>query len=138
MSKERLRILDMVAKGKITVEEAEALLSALERGESSPVPANGSHGKKLPKFIYVKVTSASDDNVDVKVPLSLIRAGMRLTSLIPPQAMNHINESMEEHGVSIDLNNLKKEDIETLIESLVEMEVNVDSKDGDKVRVYCA
>ena len=133
-----MRILDMVAKGKISVEEAEALLTALERGDATAVPVNGVTSKTLPKFIYVKVTSATDDNVDVKVPLSLIRAGMRLTSLIPPQAMNHINDSMAEHGVSIDLNNLQKEDIEVLIESLVEMEVNVDSKNGDKVRVYCA
>lgn len=139
MSKERLRILDMVAKGKISVEEAETLLSALEKGEPASVSLKetGTKEKPMPKFIYVKVTSAEEDNVDVKVPLSLIRAGMRLTSLIPPQAMSHINSSMAEHGVSIDLNNLKKEDIEVLIQSLVEMEINVDSKNGDKVRVFC-
>jgi hypothetical protein len=62
---------------------------------------------------------------------------MRLTSLIPSQAMTHIHGSMAEHGVKIDLNNLKLEDVDTLIESLREMEVNVDASDGDRVRVFC-
>ena len=53
------------------------------------------------------------------------------------EATSKVNSSMAEHGVSIDLNNLKKEDIEVLIQSLVEMEINVDSKNGDKVRVFC-
>jgi hypothetical protein len=52
--------------------------------------------------------------------------------------MDQINKSMSEHGMSIDFTNLKPEDIDELIEGLREMEVNVDSKDGDVVRVYCA
>ena len=139
MNKERARILKMVSKGKITVEEADSLLEALQ-DDSSTVPGSRKsiESKNLPNFMYVKVNSANEDNVDVKVPLSLIRAGMRLTSLIPPKAMDQVNSSLEEHGMSIDLNNLTKEDIELLLEGLVEMEVKVDSKNGDKVQVYCA
>ena len=40
--------------------------------------------------------------------------------------------------MSIDFNNIKPEDIEDIIESLREMEVNVVSGDGDNVRVFCA
>ncbi len=87
--------------------------------------------------MYVKV-SGGKDTVDVKVPLALLRTGLKLTSLIPPQAMDQINESMGEAGMSIDFNNLKPEDIEDLIESLREMEVNVKSSSGDNVRVFCA
>ena len=139
MNKERARILKIVSKGKITVEEADALLEALQ-DDSSTASNSGTSEiiKNLPKFMYVQVNSANEDNVNVKVPLSLIRAGMRLTSLIPPKAMDQVNSSLEEHGMSMDLNNLTKEDIELLIEGLVEMEVKVDSKNGDKVRVYCA
>ena len=67
-----------------------------------------------------------------------MRAGLKLTSLIPPQAMDQINKSMADHGMSMDLSNLKPEDLEELIESLREMEVNVDAANGDNVRVYCA
>jgi hypothetical protein len=136
MSKERLRILEMVSKGKITPAEAESLLQAVDN-KSGSEPMGEVIRRDLPKFLKVKVESVSDDNVDVKVPLSLIRAGMRLTALIPPPAMERINESLKKQGMSIDLGNLKKEDIEALIEGLVEMEVHVDSKNGDKTHVYC-
>ena len=89
--------------------------------------------------MYVKVLSTKGDNVNVKIPLGLVRAGLKLTSLIPPQAMDQINKSMAEHGMSIDLANLRREDFtEEFIESLREMEVNVDAANGDNVRVYCA
>ena len=139
MNKERARILKMLSKGKISVEEAESLLEALQDDASSATDLGKSELlKKLPSFIYVQVNSAEEDNVNVKVPLSLIRAGMRLTNLIPPKAMDQVNSSLKEHGMSFDLNNLTKEDIDQLIEGLAEMEVNVGSKNGDNVRVYCA
>jgi hypothetical protein len=138
MKEERKRILDMLESGKITSDEAEKLLDALSNPDSHRENNRDTEAVKDPKFIYVKVTSTDNDNVDVKIPLGLIRAGMRLTSLIPPQAMNHINESMEKQGMSIDLNNLKQDDIEELIKNLTEMEVNVNTKSGDNVKVYCA
>jgi hypothetical protein len=45
---------------------------------------------------------------------------------------------MAEHGMSVDFNNFKPEDIDELIAGLRETEVNVDAKNGDTVRVYCA
>ena len=146
MSEDRKRILGMLAEGKITAEEAELLLDSLGAPASGsapdrePMPSDewptGPSATGTPKFLYVKVTGK--DTVDVKVPLGLLRAGLKLTSLIPPQAMDQISESMGEHGMSIDFNNLKPEDIEELIGSLREMEINVHSADGDDVRVFCA
>ena len=49
-----------------------------------------------------------------------------------------IDKTMAEKGMSFDLKNLKPEDLEDIVESLREMEINVDSKDGDNVRVYAA
>jgi Asp-tRNA(Asn)/Glu-tRNA(Gln) amidotransferase B subunit len=65
-----------------------------------------------------------------------VRSGLKLTSLIPPQAMDRINEQMAEQGMSIDFSNLKPEDIDELVESLREMEISRDGKDGERVRVY--
>jgi hypothetical protein len=45
---------------------------------------------------------------------------------------------MAASGMSIDFNNLKPNDIEEVIESLGEMEVNIVSANGDNVRVFCA
>jgi len=146
MSEDRSRILKMLAEGKITAEEAERLLDAVEardgasttsgepaiKGDPEPLIA------ALPKYLYVKVIAVNGDNVDVKIPIALVRSGLKLTSLIPSKAMDQINDSMSEHGMSVDFSNLKPEDIDELVGTLREMEVNVDAKNGDNVRVYCA
>jgi hypothetical protein len=86
----------------------------------------------------VKVVSVKGDNVHVKIPLNLVRAGLKLTSLIPQPARDQVNKAMLEKGMSFDLNNFKPEDIDELLEALREMEIDVDSADGDKVHVYAA
>ena len=146
MSEDRIRILNLLAEGKISADEAERLLDALGTRASAGAKPDGPAIKgnpgplleALPKFLYVKVNAANGDNVDVKIPIALVRSGLKLTSLIPPQAMDQINDSMSEHGMSVDFANLKPEDIDDLVEALREMEINVDSTNGDKVRVYCA
>jgi len=139
MSEERKRILDMLAKGKINAEEAEKLIDAIGSPDKPGVTelADKILGRDDFKYLYVKVDSEDGDKVDVRVPLSLVRSGMRLTSLIPPQAMDEVNASLQEHGMSFDLANLKDKDIEELIAGLKDMEVNVVSKEGDNVKVYC-
>jgi hypothetical protein len=141
MGEERNRILELLAAGKITTEEAARLLDALA-ARDSPTPAAETRSRAasetLAKFLYIKVESTKGDNVNVKVPLSLVRAGLRLTSLIPPQAVEQINRSMAEHGMSLDLKNLRPEELEDLIESLREMEITVDSVNGENVRIYAA
>jgi hypothetical protein len=146
MSEDRTRILTMLAAGKISAEEAERLLEALDTRAETAAPTDEPPFKgdpqplltALPKHLYVKVTSVSGDNVDVKIPVALVRSGLKLTSLIPPQAMDQLNSSMAAHGMSVDFTNLKPEDIDELIRSLRETEITVDAKNGDKVRVYCA
>ena len=147
MSEDRARILNMLAEGKINAEEAERLLDALESRQPEPAPASGSAPSAikgdptpllnaLPKFLHVKVDGDAGEKVDVKIPLALVRSGLKLTSLIPPQAMDQINSQMAASGMSIDFANFKPEDIDELIEALREMEVNIDGADGEKVRVY--
>ena len=145
MSEDRSRILNMLAGGKITAQEAERLLDALDSrtgavaaGEPAIKGDPGPLLDALPKFLYVKVNAENGDTVDVKIPIALVRSGLKLTSLIPPQAMDQINDSMSEHGMSVDLSNLKPDDIDELVEALREMEINVNSTNGDEVRVYCA
>ena len=153
MGDDRTRILELLAAGKITAEEAARLLDAL-----APAAGAGNTGQSAtssfsstttgtsattapitpPKFLFVKVLSVKGDNVNVKIPLALVRAGRKLTSLIPKPAADQINKTMAEKGMSFDLNNIKPEDLEELIESLREMEVNIDAQSGDTVRVYAA
>lgn len=144
MSEDRSRILNMLAEGKINAEEAERLLDALDTRAPSGSAEPAIKGdptpliQALPKYLYVKIEGDKGENVDVKVPLALVRAGLKLTSLIPPQAIDQINEEMSQHGMSIDFNNMKPGDIEELVDALREMEVNVTGDKGEVVRVYCA
>ena len=146
MGDDRSRILELLAAGKITAEEAGRLLDALEV-DAKPTPKSGSLGdladqalatSNAPKFLYVKVVSIKGDNVNVKIPLSLVRAGLKLTSFIPQPAMEQINKNMADKGMSFDFLNFRAEDLEELVASLREMEVNVDANNGDTVRVYAA
>jgi membrane peptidoglycan carboxypeptidase len=141
MSDERQRILAMVAQGKISVQEAEKLLDTLNTTKGDPV--NIQYGapavdvKRNVKFLRVVVESKEKDNVNVRVPMALLRAGLRLSALIPPIAYQKINEKMAEKGVEFDINQfLKSGNMEELIESMSELNVDVNSAQGDLVKVF--
>jgi len=69
------------------------------------------------------------------VPMSLIRAGVKFTSLIPPDVYQHMDESLKEKGVNFDLRDIKPENIEELISALGDLQVDI--HDGkESVRVY--
>jgi hypothetical protein len=136
---DRKRILAMLAEGKITADEAERLLDALGRGPTPTVgAAPGSN--RAPKYFRVEVDANEGDagptKVNVRVPMQLLRAGVRLSALIPPRARDEVNAAMSRQGIAFDINQLKPENLEELIEHLGDMTVDVDNERA-KVRVYC-
>ena len=134
MSEERKQILEMLAQGKISAEDAERLLDKLGAGDSKQSadasPSTRDSGAK-PKYLRVHVDSAEGDKVNIRIPLALIRTGIKLTTLLP----DHATESLGEHGV--DLNKLSELDQKELYETLSDLTVDVDSEEGDTVRVFC-
>ena len=142
MNEQRRQILQMLAEGKITADEAERLIDALEREQPESSPGAASRPKPRPKYLRVVVSSADTSagdgpsRINVRVPLQLLRAGVRLTSLIPPQALTKVNAELTKSGVPIDLGELKPQHIEELIDQLDELTVDVDDPDG-KVQVFC-
>jgi len=132
---DRNRILRMVAEGKITVEEADELLTAVIGNKGNENATNSSSPPKSPAYFYVKVSG--EDNVDIRIPIGLLRAGMKFTSLIPVHAAEHINRAMRENGMTFDIHSIKPEHVDELIRHLGDMEINVKAKNGDNVRVHC-
>ena len=130
MNEERRKILEMLAQGQINADEAERLLAALERGQ----PAETAQRK--PKYLRLIVESDDDTKVNVRAPMQLLRAGVRLASLIPPRARARLNEAMQERGVTLDLAKIKPENLEELIDQLEDVTIDVDEPDV-KVRVFC-
>jgi SHOCT-like domain len=148
VNEDRKRILQMLSEGKVSVDEAERLMAAL--GENKPLalesavePEPGVVRRKSPKFLRVVVDAQDHDGgakVNIRVPLNLLRAGVRLGNLIPREARERVNEAMRGHGVDFDIAQLKPENIEELIEQLGDLAVDVDAgdrTDGAKVRVFC-
>jgi len=137
MSSETERILKLVAEGKISTAEAELLIDALSKRNAAPAPANEVAPPKKVNYICIKVSSAKKDNVDMRIPLGLLRAGMKFTSLMPSKVTDKVNSAMQEKGIPFNMNNLGKENVEALIQNLSTMQLNVNSQNGDNVQIYC-
>jgi hypothetical protein len=142
MNEQRRQILQMLADGRITADEAERLIDALERDRPEPAPGATSRARPRPRYLRVVVHWDDDSGgdgpgrVNVRVPLQLLRAGVRLTSLVPPPALARVNAQLSESGVPIDLTQLKPQHIEELIEHLDELTVDVAQPDTT-VQIFC-
>jgi len=140
MNEQRRQVLQMLAEDKITTDEAERLTDALEREQPESPTGAAPRPNRRPKYLRVVVVDNSGGDgpglVNVRVPLQLLRAGVRLTSLIPPQALTRVNAKLNESGVPIDLTELKPQQLEELIEQLDEVTVDVDDHDTN-VHVFC-
>jgi hypothetical protein len=141
MNDDRRSILNMLAEGKITADEAERLLAAFDRAEAAPDRAGpGPVPRKVPKYLRVAVDTdeggQGSTKVNIRVPLSLMRAGVRLASLIPPQARDQVNAELAKNGLAFDINQLKPENLEDLVDQLNDLQVDVD-QERTKVRIFC-
>jgi len=142
MNENRLKILQMLSTSQITADEAERLIAALEKEPPASPLSDGSepHPKTKPKYLRVVVEPEKDGQggpkVNIRVPVQLLRAGVKLGSLIPDQARIHVNEALQGHGLQLDLTQIKPENLEELIDHLNDLTVDVDDKDI-KVRVFC-
>ena len=156
MNENRRQILEMLAAGKITADEAERLIAALEPepvtvGEFTGSTSGAGGAKEAAvktRAKYLRVMVEADESmtgmkgpttVNVRVPMQLLRAGVRLASLIPAQAHEHFDEALSRHGVPLTLSQIKPENLEELIDHLEDLTVDVDGKNGNatKVRVFC-
>jgi hypothetical protein len=157
MNENRRQILEMLAAGKITADEAERLLTAVESGSGGTSGefsaagnvANGAKSaavKTRPKYLRVLVEADESmsglkggTTVNVRVPLQFLRAGVRLAALIPAQAHNQLDEAFIKHGVPLTLSQIKPENLEELIDHLDDLTVDVQGNEGKtvKVRVFC-
>lgn len=136
MSENKKRILEMVAENKITVDEAARLLELVEE------PGSGSPANKTPKYLRVTLKPSAEgkadadfERINVRVPLALVRAGVKLTSLIPNEAADKVDAALKEKGIGFNLRNIKEDDIEQLVEALSDLEVDIEGGKG-KINVY--
>ena len=139
MNENRRRVLEMLSEGKVSVEEAERLIALVEEDADVVRPAQEALPTRTGPARYLRVTidsNGSGEHVNVRVPLALIKAGVKLHTLVPDQAATGINKALKGNGIDVDVHNLRTEDLEQLIDALSEFEVDIQDGD-DRVRVYC-
>ena len=139
MNEQRRQILEMLAEGKITADEAERLIDAVEPERPESQAGALSRQKPRPKYLRVLMEDNSSDapsRINIRVPLQLLRAGVRLTSLLPPLAITRVNAELDKVGVPVDLGQLRPQDLEELIEQLDEVTVDLNDPDT-KMQVFC-
>jgi hypothetical protein len=153
VSDETRRILDLLARGTITVDDADELLKAA-RAESPAAPDTGSPSASArpgsatqtaappsaARFLRIEVRTAANEwrpekQVNVRVPLAMVRGGMRLGALVPGTG-ERIAQVLRDRGVDFDISRLEPAQLEALLQQIGEMTIDVDQ--GKKqVRITC-
>jgi len=124
----------MVANGTLTTEDAERLLDRMSESERSagagadrsdpPDPAKGSS-----RYLRIQVDGDDDKRVNVRVPIGLVRAGLKLSAIVPER----VRERLERKG--IDLVNLGGFTDE-ILDGLGDTGIDVTTDDGHTVKIF--
>lgn len=142
---EMKQILDLLAAGKITADEAERLMQAIREERSAdprpappspPMPALPGAPRGKPRFLRVHVVKDGVEKTNVRIPIALIRAGVKLTGLLPKSAKGKMDVMFDKQNLNFNLNELDGKTIDAVIEALVETDIVVDD-DNETVRIFC-
>lgn len=137
MSAEKKKVLEMLAGGKITAEEAEKLLDKLasvgsdSAGAKDAASGSPESAPKNPRFLRIVVDKPGQEQVNVRLPLSFVNAGPSLLGVLPLR----VAERLAEQG--IDLSVLRSVKGQDLAGTLQEMFVDIEKGNGKKVRIFC-
>jgi hypothetical protein len=138
MSSEKRRILNLLAQGKISADEAERLLDAVSEPATPDQPEQPGRANGKCRFFCVKVDPKDGHShgrhkgqINIKIPLALMKAGIKLGSVLPGGAKDRIEGHLSDHGLD-----LKKMDIDELVRVLQETGIDIDNEQ-ESVRIYC-
>ena len=126
MKNERKRILEMLARGEITVDEADKLLAS---AGPDTTPA-----RRRPRYLYVVIEKAIEtkDRVNIRIPIKLLAHGLKLTKLIPAAVRHKVNTALAKVGMNFTITD---DNIADFIDALTDISVEIDG--GEKVQIYC-
>jgi class 3 adenylate cyclase len=104
-----------------------------------PIRRESKWDKRL-KYLRIQVDPKGDEDgqqgrVNIRIPLNLLRAGAKLTSVLPGHAREKINEALRGKGLEFDIASLEGEKLEDLLRSLSDMDIEVVEK-NKTVRIY--
>jgi hypothetical protein len=145
MSAETKKVLEMLAAGKISAEDAERLLDKLSgaaastdapgmagsqaSGSSGPT-AGTTAGAQRPKYVHVQVERPGRDDVHVRVPISSLRGGVHWMAFLPLR----VADKLSQYG--IDFGCLDKMNDEQFRQTMDRINLDVQEQSGKRVRIY--
>jgi len=142
----------MLSQGKLSVDDADRLLKAAlhpdesitaqtetdekvgggDRGPSIPVPRGASTAKKSPPRFVRIVIEMQEENINIKAPIALLRAGLNFGLALPKEVRLKLGHDISD-GIGFDPFVLAGKNINPLINALGEGSILVKSS---KSRVY--
>ena len=135
MSEERKKVLEMLAAGKITADEAEKLLDKLSNNASNATPDGekppAQQGNAKPKYLRIVVDQPGREQVNMRVPLSLVGSGRGLLAIMP----KHVHERLAEYGINA--GSFTTLNFSDFGQAVRELNVDVEKSDGKKVKIFC-
>ncbi len=129
MSQERMKVLEMLAEGKISAADADRLLAKLEETPENAA-ATDEESRPRSRFLRIEVDGPDRDKVNVRVPMGFLRAGLKLGTVLPTR----VRERLAARG--IDLGEISQDDAEGFLKGLEELDVRIDEGDKECVRIY--
>ena len=154
MSDERRRVLDLLAQGKITVDEADELLKTLGANatrEAAAAPPAGDAATNDPqrtRWVRINVHRLANDDcgekdVNIRVPIAVVKGGMRLGAIIATFAGEKAAQRMKARGIDLDISKINDDlskmngaEFDAFLKSLDDTSIEID--DGkSQVRISC-
>lgn len=123
MREDLVKILDMIAEGKLEVGKGADLIEAIYKKEEKELKVLENYDRRM---FRVYVDSVKGDNVRVNLPVAVITSILRATGKLPIK-----NTELE----GIDFEMLSQAIVAALENEMLGEIVTVDSSQGDKVRV---
>jgi len=130
MSEARLKILQMLADGKITAADADRLLAKLEGGAQAE-SSRPEEPRGRTRTLRIEVDEPGRRPVNVRVPLGFLRAGLKLGTVVP----SRVRERLAAKG--IEFPPFSSDDPDSFMRALDELDLHIDDGNEGHVRIYC-
>jgi len=133
------RVLDLLSQGKITVDEADRLIKAMSADHTAAADQTGSDNRPPARWFRINIHKPAKDqthkpkDVNIRVPIAVVKGGMRLGAIIATFAGEKAAQRMKERGVDLDLATINGDfsrmngaEFDSFLRSLDEMNIEVD------------
>lgn len=133
-SNEQKQVLEMLAEGKISVDDAHRLLDKLKEVGDSQAKAGQARAPRSGGAKYLRIQTTGEDESDqinLRIPLGMARAGIGLSSILPDWVQRHVVIGGIDLTKELDLTS------DELLETLDELDISVDAASGETVRIFC-